>query len=292
MKFSIVIGNPPYNNDIYIDFVKLGIKYSKILCSMITPAKWQAKPNVLNWEFRKTVVPYMKKIVYYPDAGDIFNIRLHGGVSYYTIVKNVVAMASIKNVCDRVKAFNSDGKFENRELASNMLNSNSINDKLVIDNDVKYNICKKVGVFDNNFESLNIGAVPIKDYYNAFSTSVNADSGGKVIPHTYNKSGSLTMLPPFYITQDAIQKTADTICFFTSPNKSETESFVSYVNTKFVRFMLLMRFCTYHNNNNGCWVFVPHPIKFDHIFSDEELYNKFNLDINERALIESVISSR
>lgn len=43
VKFDIVIGNPPYNNDLYIPFVEAGHKLSKEYTVMITPAKWQAK---------------------------------------------------------------------------------------------------------------------------------------------------------------------------------------------------------------------------------------------------------
>ena len=43
MKFDVVIGNPPYNNDIYLDFVELGHKLADKCSCWITPAKWQAK---------------------------------------------------------------------------------------------------------------------------------------------------------------------------------------------------------------------------------------------------------
>lgn len=43
VKFDVVIGNPPYNNDLYLDFVQLGYQLSSNYVCMITPAKWQAK---------------------------------------------------------------------------------------------------------------------------------------------------------------------------------------------------------------------------------------------------------
>ncbi len=39
MKFDVVIGNPPYNNDLYLDFVTLGHQLSTKYTCMITPAK-------------------------------------------------------------------------------------------------------------------------------------------------------------------------------------------------------------------------------------------------------------
>ena len=43
MKFDVVIGNPPYNSDLYLDFMQLGYQLSSNYVCMITPAKWQAK---------------------------------------------------------------------------------------------------------------------------------------------------------------------------------------------------------------------------------------------------------
>ena len=43
MDFDVVVGNPPYNNDMYLDFVMIGHELAKQFTLMITPAKWQAK---------------------------------------------------------------------------------------------------------------------------------------------------------------------------------------------------------------------------------------------------------
>ena len=43
VKFNIVVGNPPYNKDIYLDFVRQGHKLATDYSLWITPAKWQAK---------------------------------------------------------------------------------------------------------------------------------------------------------------------------------------------------------------------------------------------------------
>lgn len=64
MKFDVVIGNPPYNNDIYLDFVTLGHQLSAQYTIMITPAKWQAKGGKKNEDFRKNIVPYMSHICF------------------------------------------------------------------------------------------------------------------------------------------------------------------------------------------------------------------------------------
>lgn len=67
---------------------------------MITPAKWQAKGGGQNDLFRKTIVPYMSKIVYYPVAFEIFDILEPDGVSYYLIDKSIHQLKQIINICD------------------------------------------------------------------------------------------------------------------------------------------------------------------------------------------------
>lgn len=43
---------------------------------------------------------------------------------------------------------------------------------------------------------------------------------------------------------------------------------------------------------NTWWHFVPDPESFDHIFTDAELYKKYNLTLEEINIIESVIKER
>lgn len=83
MKFDVVIGNPPYNDDIYLDFVTLGHRPASKYTCMITPAKWQSKGGKKNEKFRKDIVPYMSEVVYYPDCSDVFEITSWGGISYF-----------------------------------------------------------------------------------------------------------------------------------------------------------------------------------------------------------------
>lgn len=90
MKFDVIIGNPPYNNDVYIPFVLLGKKLVKPggCMSFITPAKWQAKAGALNDAFRDQIVPYMSKITYWPYTKDLFDATVGGGITWYLVQFN------------------------------------------------------------------------------------------------------------------------------------------------------------------------------------------------------------
>ena len=117
MKFDVVVGNPPYNNDIYLKFVEFGHRLSTQYTLMITPAKWQAKTDGKpagskspdkNVEFRTNIVPFMSKIVYYRDTHDIFDIDDNSGMSYYlmNMVNNPYKM--VKCICSKNKSLESD----------------------------------------------------------------------------------------------------------------------------------------------------------------------------------------
>lgn len=279
MKFNAIIGNPPYNNDAYIDFVTKGHAIATDYSLWITPAKWQAKSGQKNEAFRQNIVPHMKKIVYYPDCGDVFDIRLQGGVAYYLCNKKVHDIKQIKQSCSRIRQFNGTS---NRQF----------NQDVFLDTDICYNICKKVGCFDKGFRYFIPKWTAIKDNINIFITAINTDAGGKTSFHVYSNNGNLTMLAPFNRSKEDFYRSNDTKCIFSAHDDREADSFESWCGSKFVRFMLLMRYCSYHNNNDYSWKFVPDPGAFDHIFTDEELYKKYNLTEEEINIIESVIKER
>ncbi|MCF2676838.1 Eco57I restriction-modification methylase domain-containing protein [Pseudoflavonifractor phocaeensis] len=112
MKFDVVIGNPPYNNDIYLDFVTLGHNLASKYTCMITPAKWQAKGGEKNEQFRKDIVPYMSKIVFYPCVTDIFDITSVGGITYYLISKEKADKVKLDIISVNPKSFHGNSSIE------------------------------------------------------------------------------------------------------------------------------------------------------------------------------------
>lgn len=81
-------------------------------------------------------------------------------------------------------------------------------------------------------------------------------------------------------------------CSFSSDNKFECESFVSWLNTKFTRFFVAINISKLTGIIcDNCFRFVPAPPsgKFDHIYTDEELYKAFNLPQKYIDVIEAVI---
>lgn len=121
-KFEInnIVMNPPYNNDLYIDFVELAHKIASDSVVAITPAKCVCKDTVKDRNFRDKFLGYCKDIVYYPDTGDVFDVRLQGGIMYFVMDKVTHNKTRVKNISSRVEAFNSESKFNLKDIHYNI----------------------------------------------------------------------------------------------------------------------------------------------------------------------------
>lgn len=107
MKFDTIIGNPPYNNDIYLEFINQLQPLTNQL-SMITPAKWYCKFDQINEQFRNTVLPYMSDIVFYRDTKDIFDIGEAAGIVYFLLTNEITPTKLVKNICLRNSNLNTE----------------------------------------------------------------------------------------------------------------------------------------------------------------------------------------
>lgn len=73
--------------------------------------------------------------------------------------------------------------------------------------------------------------------------------------------------------------------------EDECKSFVSYFNSKLMSFLFFIGVCG-GTLTSEFYRYIPDPGAFDHIFTDAELYKKYNLTDEEIAIIESVIKER
>lgn len=288
VKFDVVIGNPPYNNDLYLDFVFLGYKLASKYVCMITPAKWQAKGGIKNETFRKEIVPHMSKIVYYPEEGDAFNngkdslIRSTGGITYYLIEMNKFNIKQIVNKSDRVKVFNSQ---EYRQFNSSCYPYPTL-----------YNIGQHIVDKLNVNKSLDLN---ITDISNRWKVALNTQViywGSAEAKWFFSPEGKTIVLsePKIFDSCNGEKLTVGAAKYvFSSDNICEISNFCSYINTKLVRFLVLIGNEVLTGvTNKEFWRFVPDPGPFDHIFTDDELYKKYNLTKEEINIIESVIKER
>lgn len=328
MKFTCVVSNPPYNDDIYIDFVNLGVAVTEQCSVYITPAKWQAKGGQKNEQFRKDIVPYMSKIVYYRDSTDAFNIQEWGGISYYILDRQVHNIKSIMNKCSKNKILESEFE-EHDETEVNLYNRKLLN------------IIGKVGTLGVGFkQSLYVrntdhgekaisGTLGLKrqvfvgeqdrggpdkasgDYVEVMQGDKLAGYKNKkdlFTDYNLDKYKCICSIMPGAVS--AFDKDEKVLGMFKiaiiKPNQvpkgsfpvlryfdteDECRSFVSYMNTKLISFMYYLGCCG-TTLTKEFFRFIPDPEKFDHIYTDEELYNKYEITADEQKLIESIIKDR
>ncbi len=285
MKFDVVIGNPPYNKGMDLDFVDLGYKISNKYTVMITPAKWQttaddysgcASKNINYKQFRELYVPHMSYVCFYPACKDVFDILQVDGITWYLLDKCNHEQCIIENKCRYTKAFNSCEKrsIKNRESLFNIGNE----------------IVKYLGNY-------NIFTFPYQYKYNHFQvwTNTQVPGGGLSTQIAVRKT---QFVGESHIEEDNgiyIEHSNASICSFSSDSKAECESFISWLNCKFTRFFVAInptKLTGIITNDNFRFVPAPPIGKFDHIYTDEELYKAFNLPQKYIDVIEAVIKER
>lgn len=273
MKFDVVIGNPPYNNDLYLDFVQLGHQLSSKYTCMITPAKWQAKGGKKNEDFRKNIVPYMGRIIYYPCVKDIFDITSVGGITYFLVLKTIPNRVMINIISLNQRSFHKSSCIEVNKLSDRYTYFDEDLEQIV-------NCCiQGKRLRDFIFNSEHAGEYMVEVSHLVDDKHYSNCVGGYILT-------PLKVCPRGLLYQNMYELYAGT--------KEECEFFTSYVNTKLIRFLVALGLCASSTRNIETWRFVPAPPsgKFDHIYTDQELYDAFNLPQKYRDMIEAVIKER
>lgn len=322
LGFDVVVGNPPYNRGGDIDFVNLGYELCNKYTVMITPAKWQtAEANqridsqMSYGDFRKKIVPHMKEVVYYPDCYDLFDIKEASGICYYILYKDKSFDKCL--VVNKQELQKSIESFEirtilNRKTLWNV--GNSVVDlmgrynKLDIENMAQLNNKARYFVNSNNQSTKGGGG---------YSTKMQDASGKWVTKDGIVGHGGMLFNPKTrdipVITKinviDSLDAAKDLLIagassnLFYSDSLEECESYVSYITTKFVRFLILINFNKQTLFDRNTFRFVPSPMildnsenrirgEFDHIYTDDELYKTWNIPKKYIEVIEAVVKER
>lgn len=281
MRFDVVIGNPPYNKGMDLDFVDLGYKISNKYTVMITPAKWQTASgehrvsSKINYsEFREKYVKYMDQIVFYPCCKDIFDIYQPDGITYYLLTHTEHDTCTVVNRCKDINFFNG---IQNR----NIKNRKSL-----------LNIGNEIIDYLGEYETF---CFPFLHGNKKYEVWTNTQPSGY---DWYATDKPRYLLCPSRI----IKRCEGERCLveaskpvFETDSLLECQSFMAWINTKFTRFFLMPNISRLTGIlTDDCFRFVPTPPsgKFNHIYTDEELYKAFNLPQKYIDVIESVIKER
>ena len=270
---------------------------------MITPAKWQtaeasqkvSSKNINYGQFRQMYVPHMSYVCFYPDCLDVFWISQADGISYFMIDKNSTYENNciVQNKCNLQQCGNSTVVRDITRQQSLWNIGNEIVEYLG-----KYAKYKFEYLYENEF-TININTQLMQsltasgawDWDNSCIKQSYIGKGGFM----FNQNGQVLVLNKTRLLRkgetSSVSASKDV---FASDNIDECKSFYTWINSKFTRFFILINISslTILNDNTIRFVQAPPTGKFDHIYTDEELYKAFNLPQKYIDVIESVIKER
>lgn len=319
MKFDVIIGNPPYQlsdggngksaKPIYHHFVLTAKELRPRYISMIIPSRWFNGGKGLD-KFRENMLndAHLTHLIDYQNAKDCFSgVSLGGGVCYFLWERDRVADCEISNIVngqritatrklnefpvfirynasvDIIKKILSAGERNIVSMLSSRnpfgLSTNERGDSQNAINRLTLYSSQGVGYIDKN--SISQG-VDIIDKYKIMISRVTSEHAGEPDKlGMYKVIAKMEILSPGEICTDSY--------IIACPNDSHSivTNFYQYLSTKFVRF-LIMQSLSSINLSRESYTFVPVQ-DFSKLWTDRELYKKYNLTEDEIDFIESMI---
>ena len=314
MTFDVIIGNPPYQlNDggarasakpIYHLFVEQAKKLNPRYLTMIIPARWYAGGKGLD-DFRDSMLndDRVRHLVDYFDATDCFpGIDISGGVCYFLwnrdnrgkcIVKNIKG----KDVDEAERYLSTYDSFIRFNKAISIINK--IKRKREKPFAIQISSRKPFGIETNaiikkipNKDDILIYAYPQNGYISKKYVSLNnewIDEYKVLISYAYGERGDFPYLvlgKPF-IAKPKSCCTETYLVIGPFASNRVCENVITYIRTKFFRFLVLLRKNTQHATSK-VYTFVPLQ-DFSKPWTDAELYAKYGLTDEEITFIESMI---
>ncbi len=323
MKFDVIIGNPPYQLDtagagrqarpIYNLFVEQAMKLKPRYLSMIIQSRWFAGGMGLD-TFRKemTTDGRIRKIVDYANAKDCFpQNSISGGVCYflwdrdnpgpceftnisdgqsYTMVRDLdewPVLVRYNDAVDVIRKVQSLGEPTLDQLGTALMpfglstKVRGTNEPHAVDDLILHS---SAGVSYYPRKELPKGRERLNGY-KVLMSKTGAEHAGEP-----DKDGqfrvltkSMQVIGPNHICTHSYFLMGQ----FDSQN--EAENLLSYLKTKFVRFLVL-QMMTSINVSKAVFSFVPQQ-DWSKPWVDDELYSKYDLSDRDIAFIEKLIKS-
>ena len=319
MKFDVIIGNPPYQlNDgggrdsaaipLYDKFVQKAKQLAPHFLIMIIPARWYTGGRGLD-DFRDNMISdtRLKVIHDYPETDDCFpGLNIRGGVCYFLWDSLYHGDCTIINhIKGKMIEMKRPLKEANIPLLIRYNQSISIMKKVLKFKEVslgKYvSTSKPFGMRSNfsDFTSIQTEMHSVKLYRfgeNGYVAKKIIVKNEKLIDRykvLVSKASPGGDEYPHSIVSQPIVSEPNSVCTETYlvikdvDSRIEAENLVSYIKTRFFRFMMSLVKNT-QNISKASYTFVPLQ-DFSHPWTDEMLYRKYKRSSDEIAFIEWII---
>ena len=326
MKFDVIIGNPPYQLEVgvekdnyaialYHQFVLQAIKLQPRFLSMIIPARWYAGGRGLDGFRNEMLHDNRIRIIHdYPDATDCFQgLQIKGGVCYFlwnrdnrgdceitthinnqdigpvtrpllekgndTFIRYNQAISIVRKV--RKEPYISFSTLVSPQTPFGIVTSYKGTKEKVNISDVKMYISGN----DKNYKggtsftpmSMITKGKEMITWHKVYIAM--AGSGSDSFPHSI-------LCKPFYGEPYTVCNQSYLV-IGPFDNKETCLNVISYIHTRFFRFMVLQKKNAQHAMR-GVYEFVPIQ-DFSEPWTDEKLYAKYGLTDDEINFIESMI---
>ena len=293
-KFDIIIGNPPYNEEVKVHNISLPL-YNKFIeyyinkCNFLTfiiPSRWFSGGKGLD-KFRKMMLK-RNDIIYikhHDDASKIFGnlVDIKGGVNYFLIDKKYNGLCDYNG--SMIKLDNYDIIIDN--TYENILHKIDKSIKLIsiYNSQDHYKIQSNDKRLKNNYESEHIvcyvskqkGFIryihknEIKNDYDNWKVLTTSASHGE-------KSGFGNI---FIATPEEVH--CKSYIGFNVTTEKEAKSLLSYLKCKLPNFILSLRKMSHNLSSDTCkWIPLP-PLNKD--WNDNKVYKYFKLTDDDIKLI-------
>jgi site-specific DNA-methyltransferase (adenine-specific) len=316
MRFDVIIGNPPYQlsdgghgrsaSPIYQLFVEQAKRMNPRYLSMIIPARWFGGGKGLN-EFRKSMLndSRTKKMVDYIVSSDVFpGVDISGGICYFLWDREYEGDCSVTTIrgADKYMSKRPLNEFETfirygvgvsivRKVKS--FREGTLNDVVSsrkpfgVDTTTRPESTGELQLRwqkgEGNFPKSKVSkGHALIDKWKVVTSYVSTDHGGQPgVDGKLKVFGKILVLPPNTICNETY------IVVGAFESRVEANNLVSYMRTKFFRFLLSLFMYSHHITKNT-YQLVPTQ-NFNQAWSDAELFKKYGLTDQEKSFIESSI---
>lgn len=275
--------------------------------SFIIPSRWFAGGKGLD-KFRADMLKDRRvmKLYDYPDASDCFpGVEIKGGVCYFVWNSEYDGLCEVHTIIGDEElpvTHRSLGEFDVfirfNEAVSILNKVRSRNEKTlnsVVSSRKPFGLISSFSAYDqvDNPDKYKLYA---KDGKTGFVNKTMVNSGSEIVPYhkvLTGKAGSVNGTIPNKITGTTLYAEPNSVCtesflvanYFSS--KDEAINFISYMSTRLFRFLLSLRTPT-QNISKECFAFIP-DLPMDQAWTDEKLYERYDITPAEQKFIESMI---
>ena len=317
MQFDVIIGNPPYQLStmgsksqaipLYDKFINQSKKLNPRYLIMIIPDRWFSGGFGLDSFRREMLNDKRIRVIYdYPLASDCFpGVDIPGGICYFLINRDNPGLCDVyinnegnvsyakrpllEEKCDVFVKYN-----EAIPILRKVLHRNERTFDTIVSSQKPFGLSttfegehtkkdQMLSVYGRNQNVSYINKDAIKSNISmieCYKVFIGAAYGERI------SSNYLVIGNPFIGEPNSIC-TETYVAIGQFINRKEAENVISYMISKFFRFMVFIRKPTQHLLKS-VYKFVPLQ-DFSHPWTDEMLYKKYGLDKDEIAFIESMI---